>query len=404
MSENRFGEAKSFFQKAIKLEPEPKEKKIRIGMAYYEYYPNEKLEECKQLLSHQNQQGTQVEEKEKEIIEEQTVPEIVLIEPSTQGQQKVPYGRKNVVVKGSIHTKSKILWLKINQREVPCDTNGNFQSDIPLVIGINTMTIQARDKNGNQSDSVLTIERAKPAIKVSEMYQKSIAVIIGIDDYENCSGVKHAVTGAQNVLEKFKKLGFDDVSVLLDREASKERIYYELYYKLPSKSGPNDRVVIYFAGNSYEDGSSNDLKRKFIIPANAKTIPSPDDEISLAFIKGVFERMNAKHVLCIFDACFSGLDRGLFTSQPNNGIYDIESMANKRSLQFIMVNCAGKVSETENEGLLTSSFLKGLDGNADIDKDGFITGTELGMFIQSTSKPSQNSIFGRVEGSGEVFF
>ena len=98
-----------------------------------------------------------------------------------------------------------------------------------------------------------------------------------------------------------------------------------------------------------------------------------------------------------------GLDRGLFTSQPNNGIYDIESMANKRSLQFIM-NCAERCQETENEGLLTSSFLKGLDGNADLDKDGFITGTELGMFIQSTSKPYQNSIFGRVEGSGEVFF
>ena len=403
MGENRFEEAKSFFQKAIKLEPEPKEKKIRIGMKYYEYYPNEKMEECKQLLSHQHQQVIPNKEEKVRVVEH-TAPEIVLVEPSAQGQQKVPYGQRNVVIKGSIHTKSKISWLKINQRGVPCDANGNFQSDIPLVIGMNTITIQTRDENGKQSDKVLTIERAKPAIKVSEMYQKSIAVIIGIDDYENCSGVKYAVTGAQNVLEKFKQLGFDDVCVLLDREASKERIYYELYYKLASKSGPNDRVVIYFAGNSYEDGSSNDLKRKFIIPANAKTIPSPDDEISLAFIKGVFERMNAKHVLCIFDACFSGLDRDLLNTQLNNGIYDIESMANKRSLQFIMVNCAGKVSETESQGLLTSSFLKGLDGNADLDKDGFITGTELGMFIQSTSKPYQNSIFGRVEGSGEVFF
>ena len=71
MSENRFGEANHSFKRLSSWNLNLKRKKIRIGMAYYEYYPNEKLEECKQLLSHQNQQGTQVEEKEKEIIEEQ---------------------------------------------------------------------------------------------------------------------------------------------------------------------------------------------------------------------------------------------------------------------------------------------------------------------------------------------
>ena len=402
MRENKFEDAKLFFEKAIKLERE--DKKIRIGMVYYEYYPNKKLEECKQLLSQRGQQGIQGKEKEEGTIKEQPGPEIAILEPSTQGQQKVPYGQKSVAIKGSVRTKNKISWLKINQREVPCDTNGNFQSDIPLVVGMNKIRVQTGDENGNQSDIFLSIERGKPDIQVSQLYQKSIAVIIGIDDYQNCPGVKYAVHGAQNIQEKLKKLGFHDITTLLDREASKERIYYELRHKLPLKASPNDRVVIYFAGHSYEDGSSDDLKHKFIIPANAKTLQSSDNELSLAFIKDIFDRITTKHLLCVFDACFSGLDRYLQSAQAGNGVFDIESMANRKVLQFITLNCEGKVSNTEKQGLLTSNFLKGLDGEADIDKDGFITGTELGMFIQGASKNRQGTFFGSMQGDGEICF
>jgi len=402
MMENKFEDAKLFFEKAIKLERE--DKKIRIGMVYYEYYPNKKLEECKQLLSQRDQQGIQDKGKEEEIIKEQSGPEIVILEPSTQGQQKVPYGQKSVAVKGNVRTKNKISWLKINQREVPCDTNGNFQSDIPLVVGMNKIRVQTGDENGNQSDIFLAIERGKPDIQVSQLYQKSIAVIIGIDDYENCPGVKYAVNGAQNVQEKLKKLGFHDITTLFDREASRERIYYELRHKLPLKAGANDRVIIYFAGHSYEDGSSNDLKHKFIIPANAKTVQSSENELSLAFIQDISGYITAKHLLCVFDTCFSGLDLCLQSTQAGNRVFDIESMANMKVLEFITLSCEGKVSNTKKPGMLTSNFLKGLDGEADIDSDGFITGTELGMFIQGVSKNRQSTFFGRVEGNGEICF
>lgn len=405
MEKNKIEEAISFFEKAIRLEK--KDMKLRIGMVYYEYSPNKKLEECKQRLSQRGQQPVQVKEQEKEkreeTISEQPGTEIVITEPPTQGQ-KVSYGQRSIAIKGNVRTKAKISWLKINQREVPCETNGNFQSDIPLAVGMNTITIQTEDEGGKRAEAFLTIERGKPEIQASQLYQKSIAVIIGIDDYVNCAGVKYAANSAQNVQEKLKKIGFHDITTLLDREASKERIYYELRHKLPLKAGPNDRVVIYFAGHSYEDGLSNDLKHKFIISANAETVQSSDSEISLAFIKDISDHIAAKHILCVFDACFSGLEHHMQSAQAVNASSDIESMTNRKALEFITLNCEEKVSGTENQGLLTNNFLKGLDGMADADRDGFIIGTELGMYIQGASKNPQGTFFGRIQGDGEIFF
>ena len=88
----------------------------------------------------------------------------------------------------------------------------------------------------------------------------------------------------------------------------------------------------------------------------------------------------------------------------NNEIVDLESIANKKVVQIITTNCEGKISETETQGMVTGNFVKGLNGEADVNKDGLITGTELGVFVQGTSKNRQISFFGRLEGDGEIFF
>jgi len=49
-----------------------------------------------------------------------------------------------------------------------------------------------------------------------------------------------------------------------------------------------------------------------------------------------------------------------------------------------------------------------LDGEADIDKDGVVTGTELGAYIRpvvsEASNQAQTPLYGRLEGEGEFLF
>jgi uncharacterized caspase-like protein len=67
-----------------------------------------------------------------------------------------------------------------------------------------------------------------------------------------------------------------------------------------------------------------------------------------------------------------------------------------------------QVLEEGGHGIFTKLLLEGLEGKADLDKDGYITGSELGTFLRpEVSKRSnyrQTPNFGRFEGEGEYIF
>jgi len=67
-----------------------------------------------------------------------------------------------------------------------------------------------------------------------------------------------------------------------------------------------------------------------------------------------------------------------------------------------------QVQEGEGHGLFTLHLLKALDGDADIDRDDVVTGTELGAFLRpnvsNASKQAQTPLYGRLEGEGEFLF
>jgi hypothetical protein len=58
--------------------------------------------------------------------------------------------------------------------------------------------------------------------------------------------------------------------------------------------------------------------------------------------------------------------------------------------------------------LFTGFFLKALEGEADINKDGVVTGSELGAYLRPTvseaSNQAQTPLYGRLEGEGEFLF
>jgi uncharacterized caspase-like protein len=49
---------------------------------------------------------------------------------------------------------------------------------------------------------------------------KSFALIIGIDNYEKYTSLEFAVNDAEAVAERLKETGFDNITVILDKEAT----------------------------------------------------------------------------------------------------------------------------------------------------------------------------------------
>jgi len=86
-------------------------------------------------------------------------------------------------------------------------------------------------------------------------------------------------------------------------------------------------------------------------------------------------RIKSKHVLMLFDSCFSGSLFNLVRSTPKN----ISEKSIQPVRQYIT---AGKHDEVVSDtSMFKRCLLIGLDGDADLTGDGYITGSELGIYL-----------------------
>lgn len=86
-----------------------------------------------------------------------------------------------------------------------------------------------------------------------QLYNKSYAVIIGIDRYKNLSPdrqLKNAVKDAKGIEATLKKqYRFDRIFTLHDQQASRDNIMRLLTSELPGIVGKDDALFIFWAGH-----------------------------------------------------------------------------------------------------------------------------------------------------------
>lgn len=109
------------------------------------------------------------------------------------------------------------------------------------------------------------------------------------------------------------------------------------------------------------------------------------------------------------DSCYSGL--GLNRSSGASPKIDdyLRKVSAMRAVQIVTAGGKGEqVQEKEGHGIFTTYFLKALNGEADINKDNVVTGTELGAYLRprvsNASDQAQTPLYGRLEGEGEFLF
>ena len=347
-------------------------------------------------------------------------PTIEIIEPAKRRALKIVYNSENMTVRGIVTDQNKIIWVKINQLKATLDPDGNFIRDIPVVVGSNTINVEAADSLGNRSSATVQIERLRPPPKTKKQkrdkpepeyrpFEKSYAVVIGINNYVKWPALEFAVADAEAVKARLKDSGFDHVVVILDREATQSRILTELFHELPKKVTNQDRLFFYFAGHGQTESLPQGGKRGYIIPADGDVTNFADTAISMQQIRNLSRRISAKHILYVMDSCYSGLGlnrSGRLSSKLNGYLRKVASM---RVVQIITAGGAGEqVQERDGHGLFTTYFLKALNGSADINKDNVVTGTELGAYLRPTvseaSQLAQTPLYGRLEGEGEFLF
>ena len=151
-------------------------------------------------------------------------------------------------------------------------------------------------------------------------FGKSYALVIGIGDYDNYTKLSAPAADAEQVRNFLRdEAQFDRIITLTDDKATRSRIESLMDSILPQLVQNNDRFLFYFSGH----GSTRTLaasKRGYLILKSSKK-ESWDEMIDMPRMREYAENFgNARHVLFLLDACFSGLAaaerKGAF--DPNN--------------------------------------------------------------------------------------
>ncbi|MEE9611094.1 MAG: caspase family protein [Desulfatiglandales bacterium] len=210
------------------------------------------------------------------------------------------------------------------------------------------------------------------------LYKDYHALVIGISNYEKWPKLPNAVKDAREVAAKLQEMGFQ-VNLLLDPSSSEmKNAFNDVVYDVGREE--NRAILVYFAGHGETEVLADRTHLGYIIPRDSPLLKkAPKGFASLAIsmkdIESVSLRIRSKHVIMLFDSCFSGSIFTLSRAAPA----DISEKSALPVRQFI--TAGSEDEQVPDKSMFKRVFLIGLDGDADLTGDGYITGSELGMYL-----------------------
>jgi len=229
---------------------------------------------------------------------------------------------------------------------------------------------------------------------------KSYALVIGAGDYNNgWQRLPHAVGDAESVAEALQRRGFVVDTVFNPTGA----VLRNILEKGVNRTGnAADRLIIYFAGHGEtvsEQDKDDGEELGYIVPVDA---PKPardmigflDRAVSMRSIVDAAGNADFRHVLLLFDCCFSG---AILSGGGNEAAINGGNPA-QPALQFI--TAGGRDEEVPDRSIFTYCLLQALDGDADLNGDGCMTASELSVYLHDNvvrrSRDTLHPLYGRI--------
>jgi peptidoglycan hydrolase-like protein with peptidoglycan-binding domain len=214
------------------------------------------------------------------------------------------------------------------------------------------------------------VERTAPA------HGSSHALVIGINAYDKgWPRLSNATKDAELVTEELRHRGFE-VTLRTDLDSEQLEEALREFFVVKGRD-PEARLFIWFAGHGYtEDGEG------YLVPRDAPH-PSAGSDFYLQALPirrfGEYMRMaRAKQAFAVFDSCFAGT---IFSIEHDKRPSAVAPSADMPVRQFLT---SGDAEQTvSDDGTFRRLFLRALRGEepADRDEDGYLTGTELSLFM-----------------------
>jgi hypothetical protein len=232
------------------------------------------------------------------------------------------------------------------------------------------------------------------------LYKESWALVIGVSKYEHWAdlpGVENDVQRVRNILEKH---GFK-IQYLPNPTRQEFKTTIDDFINERGLDFEN-RLLIYFAGHGVTLKGPDNREEGYLVLRDTPSIePDETSFIQRAAPIGWMERyakdIKSKHALFVFDSCFSGK---LFEEMRRRGEPSAVDII-KPVRQFITAGTANQ--RVPDKSLFCDYFVRALDGDADSNNDGLVTGTELGDYLKrKVSEDSRRTQTAQTPMAGKI--
>ncbi|MDD2500820.1 MAG: DUF1566 domain-containing protein [Geobacter sp.] len=246
-----------------------------------------------------------------------------------------------------------------------------------------------------------------------KLYNKSYAVIIGIDRYKNLSPdrqLKNAVKDARGIEATIRKqYRFDQIFTLHDEQATRDGIMRLLTAELPKVIGKEDALFIFWAGHGNQE-KTDDGDLGYLIPFDGNS-DGIYGNITMSQLKDDISRaIPAKHIFYAFDACYSGLltTRGVDVKASRNLGY-LKTITKERVRQVLTAGSKGQEAldgGPRGHSVFTGRLIEVLEATGD-----YITANEIQAILKErvyqdarARGHEQTPGFGALYGGGDFVF
>jgi hypothetical protein len=335
-------------------------------------------------------------------------PDVVLLRPSvTRGfQVALKPDVKKTIVEGIVKDDSDLLFLRVNNTEVTVSDTGHFQHELAVTDATRNIAIEAADIYGNITRKSLEVARGDDAwVETSNGPGQTPGgptikpvlwgLAIGVSKYSSSAiDLKYADQDALK-LEKFFKdhagKSFSEVhfKTLVNEQVTRNSIIEGITRHL-GMAAPDDIIFLFVAGHGIKHRQSGSY---YFMPSDAdfdtvlaKGLRMSDFEESIKILSN-----NVHKIIVAMDTCHSGaLEVGMRSG--GGASEDLAAAINEASgLYILSASKAGEVSMESDQfkldpkfsghGAFTYALVEAMQGQADYDKDGYVSVNEMFQFV-----------------------
>ncbi len=298
----------------------------------------------------------------------------------------------------SVKTNRDTASLTINGVEEGGSADGRYTiSRVARAGQKSTIAISATDVYGNSASKTITVSRPlaeskplavslNPAIVKRQPERDAVAIIIGIADYKNLPRADYANDDARVFYDyAIRAFGIkpENIKLLVDADADEVGIYRAFKTWLPSRVRPSTDVYVYYSGHGLPTADGQGL---YVLPQRADRDFVEETAIKQAEINAAIQAAKPKSVTIFLDACYSGQARTgetlLASARPVSLKAEIAEFP--KGFTVITASRGDQLSSSSPElkhGIFSFYLMRGLEGDADANKDGRITTGEMQAYL-----------------------